>query len=69
VHDALRREIAETVERVVASSRFVLGPEVEAFEHEFASFCGARHCAGVSNGMQAIELVLRALGIARGDEG
>jgi dTDP-3-amino-3,4,6-trideoxy-alpha-D-glucose transaminase len=68
VHDELRAELAGAVQRVVASSHYVLGPEVEAFEHEFARFCGARHCVGVGNGMQAIELVLRALGIGAGDE-
>jgi dTDP-4-amino-4,6-dideoxygalactose transaminase len=68
VHEALGEEIAAAIRRVTASSHFVLGPEVEAFEHEFAGFCGARNCVGVGNGMQAIELVLRALGIGRGDE-
>jgi dTDP-4-amino-4,6-dideoxygalactose transaminase len=67
-HDELREGIAAAIERVIASSHFVLGPEVEAFEHEFASFCGAAHCVGVGNGMEAIELVLRALGIGPGDE-
>jgi dTDP-4-amino-4,6-dideoxygalactose transaminase len=68
VHDALGEEIEAAIRRVMASSHFVLGPEVEAFEREFAGFCGARHCVGVGNGMQAIELVLRALGIGAGDE-
>jgi dTDP-4-amino-4,6-dideoxygalactose transaminase len=68
VHEELRVELEAAVQRVVASSRYVLGPEVEAFEHEFASFCGARHCVGVANGMQALELVLRALGVGVGDE-
>jgi dTDP-4-amino-4,6-dideoxygalactose transaminase len=67
-HDPIAAEIEEAVRRVIASSRYVLGPEVEAFEQEFASFCGARHAVGVANGMQAIELVLRALGVGPGDE-
>lgn len=67
-HAELREEIAAAMERVVASSHYVLGPEVEAFESEFATFCGARHCVGVGNGMEAIELVLRALGVGPGDE-
>jgi dTDP-4-amino-4,6-dideoxygalactose transaminase len=67
-HDVLREELAAAVQSVVASSQYVLGPEVEAFEREFASFCGVRHCVGVGNGMQAIELVLRALGIGVGHE-
>jgi dTDP-4-amino-4,6-dideoxygalactose transaminase len=68
MHDALRDELDAALKRVIAASSYVLGPEVEAFEHEFATFCGARHCVGVGNGMQAIELVLRALGIGPGDE-
>jgi dTDP-4-amino-4,6-dideoxygalactose transaminase len=67
-HKELREELNAAMRRVLASSNFVLGPEVEAFEGEFASFCGARHCVGVGNGMQAIELVLRALDIGAGDE-
>jgi dTDP-4-amino-4,6-dideoxygalactose transaminase len=68
VHEALGEEIEAAIRRVVASSQFVLGPEVEAFEREFADYCGARHCVGVGNGMQAIELILRGLGIGPGDE-
>ena len=68
VHEQLGEELLAAVKRVVDSSRYVLGPEVEAFEREFAAFCGARHCVGVGNGMQAIELVLRALGVGPGDE-
>lgn len=66
--DAIREELTAAVRRVMDSSQFVLGPEVEGFEREFAEFCGARRCVGVANGMQAIELVLRALGIGSGDE-
>ena len=68
VHDALRAELDEAVRRVVDSSHFVLGPEVEEFEREFARYCEARHCVGVGNGMQAIELILRALDVGEGDE-
>jgi dTDP-3-amino-3,4,6-trideoxy-alpha-D-glucose transaminase len=68
VHDALGEELDAAIQRVIASSRYVLGPEVEAFEREFARFCGARQCVGVGNGMEAIELVLRALDIGPGDE-
>ena len=68
VNRPLRPEFEAAIARVVASGRYVLGPEVEAFEREFASFCGAEHCVGVGNGTQAIELVLRALGVGPGDE-
>src|SRR6185369_9147520 len=54
--------------RVMASGWFVLGPEVEAFEGEFAAYCGTRHCVGVGNGLEAMELVLRAWDIGPGDE-
>jgi dTDP-4-amino-4,6-dideoxygalactose transaminase len=68
VHEALRDDLAAAMERVIASSHYVLGGEVEAFEGEFAEFCGARHCIGVANGMDAISLVLRALDVGPGDE-
>ena len=56
------------VERVIARGWFVLGPEVEAFETEFASAMGASHAVGVGNGTDAIALILRALDIGPGDE-
>jgi dTDP-4-amino-4,6-dideoxygalactose transaminase len=48
--------------------QWILGPEVEAFEQEFAAYCGARHCIGVGNGMDALTLILRGYGIGQGDE-
>ena len=54
--------------QVLESGRFILGPEVEAFEAEFASFVGRRHCIGVANGTEALTIALRALGIRAGDE-
>ena len=56
------------IERVVQRGWFVLGPEVEAFEREFAKASGARHAIGVGNGTDAIALILRGLGIGAGDE-
>jgi dTDP-3-amino-3,4,6-trideoxy-alpha-D-glucose transaminase len=53
---------------VIASGWYVLGPEVAAFEAEFAAACGAAHAVGVGNGTDALALVLRALGIGPGDE-
>jgi dTDP-3-amino-3,4,6-trideoxy-alpha-D-glucose transaminase len=47
---------------------YILGPEVEAFEREFADYCGSAHCIGVANGLDALILILRALGIGPGDE-
>lgn len=52
----------------MASGLFILGPELEAFENEFAAYCGARFCVGVGNGLEALELVLKAWGIGPGDE-
>jgi dTDP-4-amino-4,6-dideoxygalactose transaminase len=56
------------IERVIAGGWFVLGPEVEAFEREFAARSGAAHAVGVGNGTDALALILRALGIGAGDE-
>ena len=61
-------DVREAIARVVASGWFVLGPEVEAFEHEFAAASGAEHAVGVGTGTDAIALILRALGIGPGDE-
>jgi dTDP-4-amino-4,6-dideoxygalactose transaminase len=63
-----RAAIHEAIARVVASGWFVLGPEVEAFEREFAIASGAAHAVGVGTGTDAIALILRALGIGEGDE-
>ena len=54
--------------RVAESGWFLLGPELERFEREYAAYCGARHCAGVANGLDALHLALRALGVGPGDE-
>ena len=54
--------------RVLASGSYILGPELEAFEREFAAYCGAKHCVGVANGLEALMLILRGYGIGPGDE-
>jgi dTDP-4-amino-4,6-dideoxygalactose transaminase len=61
-------DVRAAIERVVARGWFVLGPEVEAFEQQFAAASGAAHAVGVGTGTDAIALVLRALGIGGGDE-
>jgi len=65
------RQIAEEVERglaeVVASSSFIHGPQVSAFESAFAGFCEVEHCIGVASGTDALEMAVRALGIGPGD--
>ena len=60
--------VRAAIERVIASGWFVLGPEVDAFEREFASAGGVAHAVGVANGTDAIALLLRAAGIGPGDE-
>jgi len=67
-HAEVAAELDAAYRRVLASGRFVLGRELETFEEEFASYCGARYCAGVGNGLDALHLVLRASGIGAGDE-
>lgn len=64
----LQNELDEAYRRVMNSGWYVLGNEVEAFEDEFAAFCGVRHCVGVGNGLDALNLILRAAGIGKGDE-
>lgn len=66
--EPLLGEIGERQRAVLESGRYILGPEVEAFEAEFAAFIGARHCIGVANGTDALTIALRALGIGSGDE-
>lgn len=60
--------VRAAIDRVLASGWFILGPEVEAFEAEFAAACGASYAVGVGNGTDAIAVILRALGIGPGDE-
>jgi dTDP-4-amino-4,6-dideoxygalactose transaminase len=67
-HAPLRAELDAAIARVLDGGRFILGPEVEAFEREFAAYCGARSCVAVGNGTDALELALRALGVGAGDE-
>lgn len=63
---AIQEELGAAVGRVLRSGWFVLGPEVSAFEAEFASYCGAQHCVSLANGTDALELALRALDIGAG---
>src|SRR3954463_1714866 len=64
----LRPEIDAAIAGVVDSAKFILGPEVGAFEREFAAYCGAGHAIGVANGTDALTIALRALGVGPGDE-
>jgi dTDP-4-amino-4,6-dideoxygalactose transaminase len=64
----LREELRAAVARVLDSERYILGPEVAAFEREFAAYCGSTHAIGVANGTEAITIALRAMGVGPGDE-
>jgi len=61
-------ELEQAMRRVLHSGWYVLGKEVEAFEHAYAAYCGSRHAIGVANGLDAIFLLLKAYGVGPGDE-
>lgn len=65
---ALLEELLEVVARVASKGAFSMGPELEAFEEEFAAYCGSAHAVGVSSGTEALTLALRTLDIGAGDE-
>jgi dTDP-4-amino-4,6-dideoxygalactose transaminase len=67
-YDELREQIEAAVLRATRSGWYILGPEVEAFENEFAEYCGAKYSVGVGNGLDALYLALLALGVSPGDE-
>jgi dTDP-4-amino-4,6-dideoxygalactose transaminase len=67
-HQELSEAIDEALLRVAKSGHYLLGPELEAFEAEFAHYCGARYCIGVANGLDALHLALLGLEIGPGDE-
>src|SRR5579872_4633217 len=67
-HKSLSAEINDAIQRVLESTEFVLGSEVEAFEREFAAYCGTRFAVGTSSGTSALHLAFLAAGIGPGDE-
>ncbi len=64
----LRDELRAAIDSVLERGTFILGPDVTAFESEFAAYLGARHAIGVANGTEAITIALRAMGVGPGDE-
>lgn len=64
----LKEELSFAYYRVMNTGQYILGKEVDTFESEFASFCGAKYCIGVANGLDALHLIIRAYGIGFGDE-
>ena len=67
-YDELKPQFDAAYQRVMDSGWYVLGQEVSSFESEFADYCGAKHCIGVGNGLDALMLIIRAYGIGEGDE-
>ncbi len=67
-YDELRSELDAAYHRVMESGRLLLGPELDAFETEYAQSVGVGHCIGVANGLEALQLVLMAIGVGPGDE-
>src|SRR6266851_3408928 len=63
-----RGELDAAFDRVMSSGHLILGQEVETFEQDFAAYCGAAHCVGVGNGLDALAIALWAQGIGSGDE-
>jgi len=68
LHGDLEGELLEATRRVLHSGWYILGQEVEVFEQEFAAYCEVEHAVGVANGLDALVLSLKALGIGAGDE-
>jgi len=68
LHQSIREPLDAAYRRVMDSGWFIMGPELEAFEGEFAQYCKVKHCIGVGNGLEALHLLLRAYGIGPGDE-
>ena len=68
LHENLRPAFLEATNRVLNSNGFILGPELERFESEWADYCEARYAIGVGNGLDALHLALRAVGVGPGDE-
>lgn len=67
-YNAIKHEVRSSIDRVLDSACYIKGEEVNCFEKEFASFCGAKHCVGVASGTAALHLALLACGVQPGDE-
>ena len=68
MHNELKKEINDAINRVVDSNWFIDGKEVENFEKKFADYCGVKHCVGCGNGLDGLQLALRAMGVDKDDE-
>ena len=67
-YESIKEEIRVAIEKVLTTTKFILGEEVRKFEEEFANFLQAKYCVGVNSGTDALYLALRACGIKKGDE-
>jgi dTDP-3-amino-3,4,6-trideoxy-alpha-D-glucose transaminase len=67
-HAEMADDFTNAFARVMKSGHVIMGGELVEFENEFAAYCGAKHCIGVGNGLDALALTLRARGIKAGDE-
>lgn len=67
-HEEIQDSIYEAFNRVLRSGTYILGEEVLNFENEFSKYCETKHCVGVGNGLDALQLILRAYGFGHGDE-
>lgn len=68
MHNEVRAELDAAYKRVVDKSYYIQGEECRLFEQEFAQYCDTKHCIGVANGLDAIKIILMAMGIGKGDE-
>ena len=68
VNERFRTDLDLATKRVLDSGWYLLGKECEAFEHEFAAYCGVKNCIGCANGLDALKLIIQAYGIGAGDE-
>lgn len=68
IHEPIKKELERKFHEVLEREWFIQGTECENFERSFASFCGAKYCVGVGNGLDAIRVILQAYGIGAGDE-
>lgn len=68
LHENIKEPLQQAFRRVLDSGWFIMGPELSAFEDEFARYSEVKHCIGVGNGLEAIHLLLRAYEIGAGDE-
>jgi len=67
-YSEIKSEIDRAVHRVLESGTYIQGAEVRSFESEFAAFVGAEYCIGVGNGLDALRMALKAIGVGHGDE-